>query len=86
MSAERAAFDNPGVDPSPPLRVRLSSPALGDELVRALAAGDCLCARTGDHTFVVLHRAASDEAAARVELGFFLRAWSSRRGVSAELV
>jgi hypothetical protein len=51
-----------------------------------LAAGDCLCARTGDHTLVVLHRAASDEAEARVELGFFLRAWSSRRGVSAELV
>jgi hypothetical protein len=52
----------------------------------ALAAGDCLCARTGDETFVVLHRAAGDEVEARIELGFFLRAWSSGRGVTAELV
>jgi hypothetical protein len=74
------------VDPSPPLRVRLSSPALGDELMAALAAGDCLCARTGDETFVVLHRAAGDEVEARIELKFFLRAWSSGRGVTAELV
>ena len=68
------------------MRIRLSSPDLGDELVAALVAGDCLCARTGDHTFVVLHRAAENEAKARVELGFFLRAWSDRRGVTAELV
>ena len=74
------------MDPSPPLRVRLSSPALGEDLVEALVAGDCLCARTGDNTLVVLHRAASDEAEARLELGFFLRAWSNTRGATAELV
>ncbi len=74
------------MDPSPPLRVRLSSPALGDELMAALVAGDCLCARTGDETFVVLHRAAEDEVEARTELGFFLAAWSSRRDATAELV
>jgi hypothetical protein len=74
------------VEPSPPLRVRLSSPALGDELMAALVAGDCLCARTGDETFVVLHRAAEDEVEARTELGFFLAAWSSGHGATAELV
>jgi hypothetical protein len=52
----------------------------------ALVAGDCLCARTGDETFVVLHRAAEDEVEARTELGFFLAAWSSRHGATAELV
>jgi hypothetical protein len=52
----------------------------------ALVAGDCLCARTGDHTFVVLHRAAGGEAEARLELEFFLRAWSNGRGATAELV
>jgi hypothetical protein len=52
----------------------------------ALAAGDCLCARTGDETFVVLHRAAGDAVEARLELEFFLRAWSSGREATAELV
>jgi hypothetical protein len=74
------------VDPSPPLRVKLSSPALGDELMAALVAGDCLCARTGDDTFVVLHRAAEDEVEARTELEFFLAAWSSGHEATATLV
>ena len=52
----------------------------------ALVAGDCLCARTGDDTFVVLHRAAEDEVVARTELEFFLAAWSSGHAGNAELV
>jgi hypothetical protein len=72
--------------PPSPLRIRISRPELADELVTALVAGDCLCAPVGNDTFVVVHRAAADEAEARVELDFFLRAWESRYAdVSAEL-
>lgn len=75
--------------PRPPLslQVRISRPELGDDLLEALAAGDCLCAPVARDTFVVVHRAAADETEARVELGFFLRAWASRHAdVSAEFV
>ena len=71
---------------STPLRVRVSRPELAEELAEALAAGDCLCARTGEESLVVVHRAAADETEARIELGFFLRAWEQRHaGVRAEL-
>jgi hypothetical protein len=63
---------------SPPLRVRLTRPELAGELADALTAGDCLCARVGPRTLLVLHRAAASEAEARTELGFFLRAWQLR--------
>lgn len=69
------------------MRVRLSGPELGEELAEALAAGDCLCARVDHETVVVVHRAAADEAEARVELGFFLRAWEQRHeSARAELL
>jgi hypothetical protein len=70
-----------------PLRVHISRPELGEDLAAALAAGDCHCARVHDDTFVVVHRAAADDAEARVELRFFLRAWEARHvGVRAELI
>jgi hypothetical protein len=64
-------------DPLPPFRVRISPPELRDALVDALVAGDCLCARLPDDTVLVVHRDAADKAEARVELGFFLRAWAA---------
>jgi len=76
-----------GSRPSTPIRVRLSRPELSEELARALTAGDCLCARVDHETVLVVHRAAADEAEARVELAFFLRAWEGRHeGVEAELL
>jgi len=62
-------------DPAPPLRVRITPPELRENLVEALVAGDCLCARLGDDTVLVVHRDAADRTEAKVELGFFLRAW-----------
>jgi hypothetical protein len=68
------------------MRVRMSRPELAGKLSDALAAGDCLCARVDDTTLLVVHRAAADEAEARMELTFFLRAWSGSEGACAELV
>ena len=70
----------------PPLLVRLSRPELAGELSNALAAADCLCAPVDEETMLVLHREAVDEAEARVELAFFLRAWTSGRGLVADLI
>jgi hypothetical protein len=71
---------------SPPLRFRLSHPELADDLVEALSQGDCLCMRVDDGTFLVVHREARDEAEARVEVDFFLKAWVARfADVQAEL-
>ncbi len=76
MTAAGHAVDTALVSPSsPPLHVRLTRPELAGELADALSAGDCLCAQVGPQTLVVLHRAAANEAEARTELGFFLRAW-----------
>lgn len=73
--------------PTPLLRVRVSRPGLAADLADALADGDCLCAHVDDETVLVVHRAAGDEAEARVELTFFLRAWERRyASVRAELV
>ena len=55
--------------------MRISPPELRDALVDALVAGDCLCARLRDDTVLVVHRDAATKAEARIELGFFLRAW-----------
>ena len=71
--------------PSRPLRVRLSRPEIADELTDALAAGDCLCARVDEDTLLVVHRFATNDDEARIELEFFLRAWSAD-GATAELV
>ncbi len=72
-------------DPSPPLRVRITPPELRENLVEALVAGDCLCARLGDDTVLVVHRDAADqdrgEGGARVlpaRLGRPARAGASR--------
>jgi hypothetical protein len=63
-----------------PLHVALDRPALLEELILALTAGDCLCTRTAADTLVVIHRAAVDESEARIELRFFLDAWAARHG------
>lgn len=72
--------------PAPALRVRLDRPDLVRDLVDALAAGDCFCARGTDDTLVVVHPTAADEREARLELGFFLRAWATAHGAKAEVL
>ena len=73
--------------PSTSLRVRVSRPELSDELLEALTAGACVCARLDHRTMLVVHREAVDEVEARLELRFFLRAWEHRHGdVQAELL
>lgn len=69
-----------------PLLVRLSRPELAAELSAALARADCLCTGVSHGTMLVLHREAADEAEARTELGFFLRAWAGGRGLVAEVI
>ena len=71
---------------APPLLVRLSRPELAAELAAALSRAECLCARVGEGAVLVLHREAEDEREARVELGFFLRAWAGGRELVAELI
>ena len=67
--------------------VRALARRCAGQLANALTAGDCLCARIDAETMLVVHRAAADEAEARLELGFFLRAWEGlHRGVRVELV
>jgi hypothetical protein len=70
---------------SRPMRVRMSRPEIADELTDALASGDCFCARVDEETLLVVHRFAKDDHEARIELEFFLRAWSNG-GATAEIV
>jgi hypothetical protein len=70
-----------------PVRVRLSRSGLAGDLAEALTAGDCICAPVDGETLLVVHRAATDDAEALVELTFFLRAWQSRHdGLRAEVL
>jgi hypothetical protein len=60
------------------LIVNVNRPELLDDLLVSLRRNDCLASRTGSRTCVVEHPAAVDDAEARVEIGFFLRAWQSQ--------
>jgi hypothetical protein len=48
------------------------------ELREALVDADCSIAQVADDTLLVTHPLA-DEAEARMELAFFLRAWQAKR-------
>ena len=64
-----------------PMRIRLSTPEVADDLVAALRTADCLAARTSGETIEVgfpwhvLDGSRYDAHHARAELRFFLRAW-----------
>jgi len=66
--------------------VRLSDARLIDRLIEALTAADCRCAQVAADALDVAHVAAKDDREARIELEFFLRAWSGEHAVSAQLV
>jgi hypothetical protein len=57
------------------LAVRISEPALLDELVLALARHGCIAHRVDADSCRVVHVHARDADEARRELGFFLGAW-----------
>lgn len=62
------------------VRIRLQDPALLDELVAALRAGECTCERESEDVCVVLNAPGADEHERQLELVFFLRAWALRHG------
>lgn len=57
------------------LAVRISEPALLDELVAELIRNGCVAHAFGADSCRVVHMHAQDADEARVELGFFVRAW-----------
>jgi hypothetical protein len=69
------------------LRVRVSPPAFIPDLIESLSRGDCLPSRVTTDTCLVWHPYARDDQEARLELGFFLRAWQARHpGVAVDFV
>jgi hypothetical protein len=69
------------------IRIRLNDSAALEELRATLAASDYSTARVDDATLLVTHPLAIDEGQARVELGFYLKAWGvAHPGVDAELL
>jgi hypothetical protein len=70
------------------MRVRISEPGLMASLIETLRRGDCVLRAVREGEVDVTHPHAEDEAVARMELRFFLRAWESQHGrdVRAELV
>jgi hypothetical protein len=68
----------PIIDAVKALTVHLNRPDLVDELVTAFRTSGCAARRTGLLCCAVEHVTALDEAEARVEVTFFLRAWQAR--------
>lgn len=66
--------------------VYLDRPELVDDLVAALRGGGCRARRAGRRTCAVAHVDAANDAEARVELAFFLRAWQERHGAARVLL
>jgi hypothetical protein len=60
------------------LIVDLNRPDLLDDLVASLRRAGCSVRRLGWRSCVVDHAEAADETEARVEVGFYLRAWQLR--------
>ncbi len=68
------------------MRIRLSDPAQLHELRSALRAADLATVQIADDTLVVLHPFALNDAEARVEITFFVKAWlASRPDVDVDL-
>jgi hypothetical protein len=62
------------------LRIHIyNDPAALGELRQALADADCSVSQVGEDTLLVTHPLAVDEAEARFELAFFLKAWQATR-------
>jgi hypothetical protein len=61
-----------------PLRIRVVPPALRRELLESLDKGNCSAVPLPDGTFEVVHRQASTDREARLELAFFVRAWQAK--------
>ena len=58
-----------------------------DDLMQSLRRGGCVPLQLTSETCVVDHPQAADEREARVELGFFLKAWLVRNpDVRAEIL
>lgn len=60
------------------LVVDLDRPDLMDDLVASLRRNGCSVRRIGSRSCAVEHELADDDTEARVEVGFFLRAWQTR--------
>jgi hypothetical protein len=60
------------------LRIHVNDPTALADLRKALADADCSIAQVGGATLLVTHPL-EDEAEARLELAFFLRAWQANR-------
>jgi hypothetical protein len=58
--------------------VHVNDPTALKSLVDSLLRADCSCRRTGCETIEVRHPAAVNEREARLELTFFLKAWSAQ--------
>ena len=68
-------------------RIRVADSRLRGDLLASLDEGNCSAVQLPDGTFEVLHRQASDERVARIELAFFVRAWQTRHpDVAADLL
>ena len=59
------------------MKIALNDPAYVDELAEALLRGDCVLSAAADGTLEVSHPYASGREEARIELAFFLRAWTA---------
>jgi hypothetical protein len=69
------------------LRIQVNDTNLLDDLRDALGDAECSTAQLSGNTLLVTHPLAVDEAEAKLELEFFLRAWQARRpGAEAELL
>jgi imidazoleglycerol phosphate synthase glutamine amidotransferase subunit HisH len=60
------------------LVVDLNRPDLLDDLVASLSRNGCSVRRLGWRSCAVEHAEATDDAEARVEVAFFVRAWQTR--------
>jgi hypothetical protein len=58
-----------------PLGVRISEPALLEELMSVLLRSGCVTKRVSGDACLVVHVEASHDAEAQRELNFFVRAW-----------
>ena len=58
-----------------PIEVRISEPALLEELMSLLLRSGCVTHRVSGDSCVVVHVAAAHSEEARRELDFFVRAW-----------
>ena len=69
------------------LRIQVNDTSLLDELRGALGDAECSTAQLSEDTLLVTQPLAVDEAEARLELAFFLKAWEAHRpGAEAELL